>query len=95
MSKSREQRLTTKEHIETHTNLLCYMLQYCSDRTYCNTIGYVVFFYKFYNSHGTLTFKTKVLRLVSNVQTDSIMKLKANTALPCSYLAVTHDVLRY
>ena len=57
-----------------------------------------VFFYKLLNPHGTSTLKIEALRLVSNVQLVKkvfAVKIMANTALPCSSLAVTHDALRY
>ena len=71
-SKSCEQILITKEHIATHTN--CFVLQYFSNKTFLKVVFYAKipigqsFFYKLRNPHGTPTFKTEVLRLVSNVQ---------------------------
>ena len=83
-SKSREQRLITKEHIATHANLillfkpplysstLVMKLFESSIKLFYAEILTVahrpVFFYKFRNPHGTPTFKTEALRLVSNVQ---------------------------
>ena len=72
-----EQRLITKEHIPTHTNLFLWfnsILRYISDKTfkvrnikYCNTTSQSVFC-KLRDAHDTPTFKTEVLRIVSNVQ---------------------------
>ena len=75
-----EQTLITKEHIATHTNLIILFKHLYSStlviiffkssrNSYCNTIRPILF-YKLRNPHGTPTFKTEALRLVSNVQLD-------------------------
>ena len=79
MCKSCEQRLITKEYIATHTNLIppfksalysstlvikCFKSNVLSRNSYYNIIGQSCL----RNPHGTPTFKTKALRLVSNVQ---------------------------
>ena len=80
---SREQILITKEHIVMHTNLILWfthlVLKYTlvikllkvkvvlSQNSYCNTTSQSVFV-SFANTHNTPTYKTEVLRLVSNVQ---------------------------
>ena len=78
-SKSREQRLVTKEYIATHKNLILpvYTPDF-SDKTfkssvlcrnsYCNVHYRPVFFYKICNLHSTPTFKTESLRIFDNVQ---------------------------
>ena len=79
--KSHKQRLIAKEHIAMHTNLipLFKLALYSStlvikclkvvlnQNSYCNTIDQSCFF-KLCNPHGTPTFKTEVVCLVSNVQ---------------------------
>ena len=62
-----------------------------SQNSYCNTISNC--FYKLRNPHGTSTFETEALCLVS-VQLDKQL-LPCNEALPSSSLAVTHDALHY
>ena len=66
-----------------------------SQNSYCNTIGHSSFIQ---NLHVMPTFKTEMLHLVSNVQLVKWLftaKRKANTALPCSFSTVTHDMFRY
>ena len=59
--------------------------------------AHLLVFYKLQNPHVTPTFKTEMLHLVSNIQLVNgfTVKRKVNTALPCSFSMVTHDVLRY
>ena len=59
---SRQQRLITKEHIATHTNLILPF----KPALYSSTL--VIKCFKLRNPHGTSTFKTEALCLVSNIQ---------------------------
>ena len=51
--------------------------------SYCNTIGQYSFIIKLRNPHGTPTYKTKALRLVSNVQL-------VKRLLPCNGRQIQH-----
>ena len=54
--------------------------------------------WKLCDTHGTPTFKTEALRLVSNVQLAKRLLMRnerANTVLPCSSSTVTNDALCY
>ena len=94
-SKSREQRLITKEHIATHTNLILLFKPALFSSTFYAEILTVAlgqssfirfatfFFYKVCNLHGTPTFKTEELRLVSNVQL-------VKRLLPCNKRQIQH-----
>ena len=93
-SKSREQRLITKEHIATHVNLILLFKPTLYSSTleielFESSIKLLlqhcrpVFFYKLRNPHSTPTYKTNALRLVSNVQL-------VKRLLPCNKRQIQH-----
>ena len=65
--------------------------------SYCNTIGQSSSISFATHTTRPLSYKTKALRLVSNVQL--VKRLlpcnKGHTPLPCPSLEVTHDAFRY